>query len=346
MLTIDGSQGEGGGQVLRSSLALSLVTGTPIKLSNIRAGRKRPGLMRQHLTAVQAAAEVGNAKTKGAEIGSQELTFEPAGIEGGQYRFSVGTAGSATLVMQTVLPALMLAEAPSTLILEGGTHNPMAPPFDFLQESFLPLVNRMGPHVEATLERHGFYPAGGGRFSVSIQPAKQLAGLTIMEPGDLKQKRVRALVSNLPAHIARRECDTIARKSGWKESCFNVEQITDAIGPGNVVLVELQFEHVTEVFAGFGQKGVKAEYVASRVWSEVRSYLKSGVPIGPHLADQLLLPLGVAASQGRQSQFRTTTLTGHSTTHIDILQKFLEVEIRVEDEVQDQVCVNLYTDSR
>lgn len=346
MLTIDGSQGEGGGQVLRSSLALSLVTGTPITLSNIRAGRKRPGLMRQHLTAVQAAAEVGNAKTTGAEIGSKELTFLPASIEGGRYRFSVGTAGSATLVMQTVLPALMLAGAPSTLILEGGTHNPMAPPFDFLQQSFLPLVNRMGPHVEARLERYGFYPAGGGRFSVSIEPATQLTGLTIMEPGDLKRKRVRALVSNLPAHIARRECDTIARKSGWKESCFKVEQITDASGPGNVVLVELQYEHVTEVFTGFGQKGVKAEHVATRVWNEARSYLNSGVPIGPHLADQLLMPLGIAASRGQRSQFRTTTLTGHSTTHIDILQKFLEVEICVEDEGQDQVCVNLYTDSR
>src|SRR5512147_1952671 len=151
-LEIDGARGEGGGQILRSSLALSLVTGTPFRIVNIRAGRKRPGLMRQHLTAVQAAVEVGQARVGGSDVGSRDLTFEPKTIRAGDYRFSVGTAGSATLVLQTVFPALALAKGPSTVTVEGGTHNPMAPPFDFLARVFLPLVGRMGPRATAVLE--------------------------------------------------------------------------------------------------------------------------------------------------------------------------------------------------
>ena len=171
MLTINGSQGEGGGQILRTALAMSLVTGKPFRIVRIRAGRKKPGLLRQHLTAVQAAAQIGQATVEGAAIGSQELTFTPGEIRPGEYRFAVGTAGSATLVLQAVLPALLTAPGLSVLTLEGGTHNPFAPPFDFLHRSYLPLVNRMGPTVEARLERPGFYPAGGGKFVVTVEPA-------------------------------------------------------------------------------------------------------------------------------------------------------------------------------
>ena len=263
MLTIDGSQGEGGGQIVRSSLALSLVTGTPVTLSNIRAGRAKPGLQRQHLTAVRAAAETSEAETEGESVGSKELSFTPGSIKAGEYQFDVGTAGSVALVLQTVLPALVLADSPSTLILEGGTHNSMAPPFEFLQHSFVPLLNQMGPRVNVTLERYGFYPRGGGRLSTSIQPAAHLGGLRLLDRGELRGCRVRALVSNLPAHTARRECETIARKSGWNGSCFRVEEVSNANGPGNVLLIELEFDHVAEVFTGFGKIGVKAEHVAT-----------------------------------------------------------------------------------
>jgi RNA 3'-terminal phosphate cyclase (ATP) len=185
ILTIDGSQGEGGGQVLRSSLAMSLVTGRPFVIENIRAKRSKPGLMRQHLTAVNAATEVSHAEVTGAAIGSARLEFRPGKVESGNYGFSVGTAGSTTLVLQTVLPALLLAEGESNLILEGGTHNPFAPPLDFLTKSYLPLLNRMGPKVsvDRMSVRPGFYPAGGGRFAVRIQPARQLGRLEIMERG-------------------------------------------------------------------------------------------------------------------------------------------------------------------
>src|SRR5687768_8335334 len=163
MQVLDGSQGEGGGQVLRTSLGLSLLTGTPFKIENIRANRSPPGLRRQHLTAVEAAAQVGDAEVEGAAVGARALTFTPRAVKTGDFRFAVGTAGSCTLVLQTVLPALMTRATASRLVLEGGTHNPMAPPFDFLERVYLPLLERMGPRVSMTLERPGFYPAGGGK---------------------------------------------------------------------------------------------------------------------------------------------------------------------------------------
>ena len=180
LITIDGSQGEGGGQVLRSSLALSLVLGRPFAIEKIRAGRKKPGLLQQHLTAVLAAADVGNAEVQGAALGSRRLEFRPGPVRSGNYAFRVGTAGSATLVLQTVLPALLSAEGESNLVLEGGTHNPMAPPVDFLVKAYLPLVNRLGPRVDLQVVRPGFYPAGGGKFTVRVQPAKQLGRLELL----------------------------------------------------------------------------------------------------------------------------------------------------------------------
>src|SRR5262245_17125561 len=174
MIIIDGSSGEGGGQILRTALALSLVTGTPFRIQKIRAGRPKPGLLRQHLTAVQAAVEVGSASASGAELGSQELSFWPGKVRAGAYRFAIGPAGSACLVVQTVLPPLLLAGGPSSLVVEGGTHNPFAPPWDFLARAFFPLLQRMGARVSTTLERHGFFPAGGGRLRVEIEPGPAL----------------------------------------------------------------------------------------------------------------------------------------------------------------------------
>src|ERR1043166_8270162 len=204
MIEIDGSQGEGGGEILRAALGLSpltraplrlysiratrglsLVTGTPFRIHSIRARRDRPGLQRQHLAAVKAAAELGRADVQGASIGSGVTLFRPGKIETGNSFFSIGSAGSATLVLQTVLPPLLTAPGPSTLTLEGGTHNPWAPPFDFLEKAFLPLLNRMGPKITATLARRGFYPAGGGRIVASVDPASKLAPIDLVERGDV-----------------------------------------------------------------------------------------------------------------------------------------------------------------
>jgi len=329
IIRIDGAQGEGGGQILRSSLALSLVTQRPVRLENIRAGRDKPGLMRQHLTAVRAAVEISGAEAIGAEVGSQTLEFRPNAVRGGRYDFSVGTAGSATLVVQTVLPALLIADKSSELVLEGGTHNPWAPPFDFLAHAFFPLINRMGPKVSAALEQHGFFPAGGGRFTVGIEPVTTLAGFDLLERGEILQRSATAIVANLPRSIGQREINAAAEKLSWPQSSFHVNASIKSAGPGNALLIEIIAEHVHEVFCGFGRIGVSAEKVAHEVLDEVRAYLASGVPVGQHLADQLLLPLGIAAWQsGGGGSFRTVALTRHSTTHIDLLRKFLDIRVQ------------------
>ncbi|MCA9090840.1 MAG: RNA 3'-terminal phosphate cyclase [Planctomycetaceae bacterium] len=329
---IDGSHGEGGGQIVRSSLALSLVTGRPVVIQDIRAGRSKPGLMRQHLTAVNAATQIGNAQVTGAEIGSRSLTFVPQQPTAGEYQFSIGTAGSTTLVLQTILPALLLAEGPSRVVLEGGTHNQWAPPFDFLQRAYLPLINRMGPRVTVELERHGFYPAGGGRFVVEIEPSATLHGFDLLERGELNSRTATALVANLPSNIAEREVHTILHKMTWDHECGCAQEVP-ANGPGNVVFAALEYEHVTEVCTGFGRIGASAEVVAKEVVRDLRNYLKSDAPVGTYLADQLMLPLGISAWQSGSHQrggtFRTLPLTRHSTTHIELLRQILGIEINV-----------------
>ena len=328
MLTIDGSQGEGGGQILRSALALSLVTGKPFRIENIRARRKKPGLMRQHLTAVNAAAEVGAAHVSGNTIGSREFTFAPTALRSGEYHFAVGTAGSCTLVLQTVLPALIIADGPSKILLEGGTHNPAAPPFDFLAGAFLPLLNRMGPSVTAVLERPGFYPAGGGRMRVKVTPVDKLVPLQLLQRGTVLNQTARATVARLPRSIAERELAVVREKLAWGEDCLNVRETPDSSGPGNVLVLAVASEFITEIFTGFGELGVSAETVAGRTVKEVREYLASGVPVGRHLADQLLLPLALAGG----GTFSTLSPTAHTLTNIEVLRLFLDVDVKVEQQ--------------
>jgi RNA 3'-terminal phosphate cyclase (ATP) len=344
LLTIDGSFGEGGGQILRSALALSLVTGRPFAIERIRANRKRPGLMRQHLSAVRAAAEISRAQVEGAAIGSMRLVFCPGAVRADAYTFDVGSAGSATLVLQTVLPALLLAEGESNLTLRGGTHNPWAPPFDFLAKSYLPLVNRLGPTVEARLVRPGFYPVGRGEFTVRIQPCRQLGRLELTERGELRAHRVRVLLANLPRHIAERECRTIAQQTGWSDDCFTIEEPRDAHGPGNVVMIELDAGNITEVCVSFGRIGVKAEAVALEAVREADEYLASGVPVGSHLADQIMLPLGIGAYFGAGGGvFRTLRLSAHATTHLEILRQFLGLDAQIEEHGPDDFLVRIGT---
>lgn len=332
MITIDGSHGEGGGQIVRSSLALSLMTGIPVTIENVRAGRKKPGLLRQHLTAVNAAAEIGSAKTEGAAIGSKRFVFEPGEVRAGEYRFSVGSAGSTTLVFQTVLPALMLADGASTVDVRGGTHNPFAPPFDFLSKVYLPLLRKLGPVVEPGECQAGFYPAGGGSFKARITGRRKLKSLELLQRGKLVRSTVRAIVANLPRHIAERECKLIARKTDWDAKCFICEEVKGSPGSGNVVMIELEFEHVTELFIAFGERGKKAERVANEVLRAARAYLEMDVPVGSYLADQLLLPMGIAAREGQPCAYRTGPLTQHTRTHIDVLQRFLDIDIQVEED--------------
>jgi RNA 3'-terminal phosphate cyclase (ATP) len=323
MITIDGSFGEGGGQIIRTSLALSLVTGKPFRVERVRARREKPGLQRQHLTAVMAAAEVGRARVEGARVGAREFSFEPGEVAPGDYTFSIGTAGSTTLVLQTVLPPLMIARAASLLTLEGGTHNVHAPPFDFIQRAFLPLVNRTGPRVSAELARYGFYPPGGGRFQVFIEPRDESRRLDLDERGRVRRRLARALVVKIPPAVAERELAVVRGRLGWSGDELTVETSNDALSPGNVLTLEVETEHLTELFTGMGERGVRAETVAERACDEMENYLASGAPVGEHLADQLLIPLALGAG----GSFVTGPPSLHMTTNIEIIKKFLDVGI-------------------
>ncbi|MDH5648320.1 MAG: RNA 3'-terminal phosphate cyclase [Gammaproteobacteria bacterium] len=216
IINVDGSLGEGGGQILRTSLSLSMCLGKPFRIFNIRSTRKNPGLQNQHLAAVNAAAKISGASIQGATKGSTEITFAPHSVIPEEYHISIGTAGSTTLLLQTLLPPLLVAKGPSTLILEGGTHNPHAPPFEFLEQAFFPIINRMGPVVTLRLDRAGYYPRGGGVVRAHIQPTKVLRSIRLMTRGDILEKLAVAIVANLPEQIAVRELGVIGHALGLR----------------------------------------------------------------------------------------------------------------------------------
>lgn len=317
MIDIDGSRGEGGGQVLRTSLALSVMLGRPLRMRKVRHGRPKPGLARQHLAAVRAAAEISRADVEGASVGSTSLRFTPTQPAcGARYLFDIGTAGSSTLVFQTVLAPLLRASAPSELALRGGTHNPMAPPFDFIERVFLPTL---GVDVVPSLARHGLYPKGGGAFDALVSPSRARS-IALLDRGALVSHRATFVVAGLDAAIAEREAKAYRALQPDAETDVVVARET---GPGNVVMAELVFEHSRELVTLFGSKGVPAERVAADLSRDVRAFLSSGAAVGEHLADQLLLP----AIFGEGAAFRTTELSLHTTTQIELLQEITGARI-------------------
>lgn len=334
MVVVDGSVGEGGGQILRTALTLSVVTGQPFRMYNIRARRSRPGLLRQHLTAVHAARTISSAEVDGDVIGSQELVFRPQKVRGGTYHFDVGSAGSATLVLQTVLLPLLLAPEPSHVECEGGTHNPAAPPYDFLAGVYLPVLRQMGAKVTAILHRYGFYPRGGGHVTVDIEPLERWQPLSLTERGVLQAVWARAVVADLPPQIARRELQVVREALGWREQDLVTEVLPPGQGPGNVLLLGMESEHIVEMVVGFGQRGVRAEEVARDACAGARRYLAANVPVGVHLADQLLLPLALA-----KGRFRTLTPSSHTETNRFVIEQFLHCRIRFDSEGVDEVTV-------
>jgi len=318
MIEIDGSEGEGGGQVVRNACALSLVTGQPFRTTNARGKRSKPGLMRQHVTAIEAACRLGGAQCEGLTVGSSEITFEPGRVQPGEYHFAVGTAGSTGLVFQTVPMPLVLADAPSRLVLEGGTHNMLAPPFGFIAKSFVPIIERMGPRISVRLVRHGFYPRGGGRIEVNITPAP-LKPIECIERGALLSRSATAVFAGLPFDIADREIKT-ARKflSDWPDNAFAVRELPAEQGPGTILLLEAAFEHVTEVVSGFGKLGVSAESLAKTSAQRMAGYVASDAFAGPYLADQLLLPFALAGG----GSFTTVKPSLHWLTARDVIERF------------------------
>jgi RNA 3'-terminal phosphate cyclase (ATP) len=326
MIEIDGSEGEGGGQILRSSLSLAICTQQPFRITNIRANREKPGLMRQHLTAVKAAAEICAAEVEGAELGARALTFRPGRLAAGDYSFAIGTAGSCTLVFQTVLPALLTAGGESRVRITGGTHNRASPPFDFLARSFLPWLGRMGADVQLELTSYGFFPRGGGEIRARIAPAKRLAAINLTERGAWVRGYAEAYVSAIPIHVGQRELEVIGRALSWSHEQLLLRGLPNDVGPGNAVTITLEHEHVTEVFTGFGEKGVRAETVASQAAATARDYLSAVAPVGEHLADQLLLPMAL----GEGGSFVTAQATPHLRSNVAVIERFTARRIAIE----------------
>lgn len=318
MIIIDGSEGEGGGQIVRNACALSLVSGEPFQISNIRGKRAKPGLMRQHLTAVEAACVISGSECSGLAVGSSELHFRPGRVEPGEYHFAVGTAGSTSLVLQTVLMPLLLASGPSRLILEGGTHNMAAPPFDFVERSFLPVINRMGPRVSGRIIRHGFYPRGGGRIEIDIDPAP-LAPIDCASRGELLGTSAQVVLAGLPMEIAER---MLARTKHllpeWSQDAFTVREIPDDQGPGIILMLEARYAQVSEIVSGFGQFGVPAERLAKTSAARMAGYIEAAAFAGPYLADQLILPFVLAGG----GSYTTVKPSQHLLTAIDIAGRF------------------------
>ena len=321
MLELDGALG--GGQLLRSALSLSLCTGIGFTLHDIRAKRSKPGLMRQHLTAVNAAVQVGSARVHGAELGATALRFEPGAIRAGDYSFATGSAGSCTLVLQTVLPALWSADAPSRVRLEGGTHNPLAPSADFLADSFLPRLHDFGIKVDFSLESPGFYPAGGGVLNAIVQPAGELHACAFEDRGGLERMEGTALVSGLASDIGLRELAVLQARFGLDDDARHLRQVRPPRGPGNALMLRVQHAAHTTTFTGFGERGTSAEAVAARVANEAQAYLDSGACIDEHLGDQLLLPMALAG----KGSFTTTAPSDHLRSNAALIEKFLPVEI-------------------
>lgn len=337
LIELDGAQGEGGGQILRTALSLSLCTGYPICLSNIRAKRKSPGLMRQHLTAVQAAAAISGAEVEGAAIGSTRLSFIPGAVQGGDYRFSIGTAGSCTLVLQAILPALLTAKQDSRIILNGGTHNPMSPPFHFLQRAFNPLLSRMGAKVDLSLNRFGFYPAGGGEIIACITGGNSLIPLHLNSRGERVKAYAESFFAGLPAHIAERELAVVKRRLAWNDGQLFMRGLERGQGPGNALLITLEYEQVSEVFSGFAEKSVSAEAVAGGAVKAALNYMASEAAVGAYLADQLLLPMALAGG----GSFTATEWSLHAATNAEVIRRFLAVDIQTEKLRSGAVQVNL-----
>ena len=331
MLEIDGSLGEGGGQILRSSLALSLLTGKPFQLRNIRAKRKpKAGLQPQHLMSVRAAATIGSAKIAGDSIGSSVLTFEPGPVTPGKYRFAIGTAGATALVLQTVyLPLAFRTNGPSEVTFEGGTHVTTSPCFHFLDVTWRAYLEKMGVRIRLEMTRPGFYPRGGGQVVAHIQPASKIQGLMLTQCPPITKVSGFSAVAGLPDHIAKRQ----ARRAIERFERVGIEAAIETVewpgGPGSVVGLILKEPPIPTFFYGLGDRGKPAEKVADEAVNQAIAYAEAKSPVDEHSADQILLPLVLSESQ---SEFRVQTVTRHLTTNIAVIKMFIDREIVCEGE--------------
>jgi len=324
---IDGGQGEGGGQVLRTALALSAIRGVPVEIHAIRTGRRNPGLQPQHLAAVGALAQICGAQVEGAALGSQRVRFVPGAIRAGEYHLDVGTAGSTALVLQAILLPLALARGPSRVVLTGGTHVPWSPPVHYVSEVWFPVLAELG--VSATLEllRWGFYPKGGGRVHVAIEGGTDLRPVSLVCRRGAARLRGLSVVANLPRGIAERQRDQALRRleAEGQQADIAVAE-AEASGAGSVLMLVADVGGLPAGFSTLGERGKPAERVADEVVSALLDFLKTEAACDPHLADQMILPLALA---GGTSRLTTSRLTPHLLTTVRVVQQVLGCPVQI-----------------
>jgi RNA 3'-terminal phosphate cyclase (ATP) len=322
---IDGSLGEGGGQILRTSLALAALLGQPVRIDNIRSNRRQPGLKTQHLAGVLALADITDAEIKGAHKHSTSLVFLPRIIKGGKYRFEISTAGAACMLFSAVLPPLLFAPQASEITITGGTHVPFSPPFHYLCKVFLPSLRKMGAEVELELVRWGFYPKGGGEIRAHVKPCRKLQMLQLQKRGELRELKFCAYSAGLPDHIVFREIGHVGKSLEEYSAYISTRHVScHALSPGNFVFLEADYEHVKAGFSCLGKLGKPAEEVAEEVCRAFRGFDRTTATMDSHLADQLVLYMALAHGD---SFFTTEKVTSHLTTNIDIIRRFLPANI-------------------
>lgn len=335
MIKIDGSYGEGGGQILRSTLTLSAILGKPVEIFNIRAGRKKPGLQPQHLTGVRAVAEICNGKLEGDNLLSQRIVFYPGKIQSGSYEFDVmkvkSSAGSTGMIFQQIAPVLAFGDKESNVVLKGGTHTEWAPPIDYLQEIFLPTAAKMGFHANLDVERWGWYPIGQGIVKANIKPIKgKLNAIELNDRGKLKRIHGASLVSRLPLSIAEREREQALNRLRPQVPEPQIEtKSVSSLGTGNYFCLVAEFENAIAGFNSLGKIGKKAEKVANEAADQFIKYYKSKACIEKHLADQLILYMALA--EGKSSY--TSEISTHILTNSWAVEQFLPVKFEIKGEL-------------
>lgn len=344
LIRVDGAQGEGGGQILRSSLALAALTGRPVRLERMRAGRAKPGLAAQHLTSVRAVAEVANAHLEGDTLGSMDLLFRPRReVRGGRYSFNValqrkgGSAGAVALVLQSILLPLALSGEDSEVTLLGGTHVAHSPPYDFLEQTFLPTLAGLGLEASLDLRRAGFYPVGGGRLSAHVKATDQLSPLTLERPGALEAVHGRLLTAKLEPHVAERmeaQARELLAPLGV-ELVFEHRQL-EAKSPGAAIFLEPRYERGRAGFSAVGERGRPAEQVATEAVEALLANHATGAAVDVRLADQLLLPLSFASGP---SSFTTERASNHLKTNAAVIEQFGLAKITISDTSPTRVTV-------
>ncbi|GAB4399870.1 MAG: RNA 3'-terminal phosphate cyclase [Anaerolineales bacterium] len=331
MIELDGAHGEGGGQILRSALALSILTSQPFRLYNLRANRSKPGLRPQHLAAVQAAAQISSAQTSGAALNSREITFAPQIVRGGAYTFRIPTAGAASLLLHTLYLPLLLSGKSAHLTLGGGTHVPHSPSFDYLTHIWQPAMQQIGLEIRLQFKQAGFYPEGGGEFEAILRPANHPVPLNAQTRGDLVRIRGYSQGANLPEDILRQQkLHALSRLQPVCRDSKITLQPLPAPGKGTALFLLAESQHARAGFSALGKKGKPAEQVADEAVNELLAYLNTPAALDPHLADQILLPLAFADGE---SAFCVSSITQHLRTNADTIRAFLPVKIEIQGEL-------------